>query len=317
MSDTTKSAQTFRTRYMLSLERSSIVRTFSIISAAGLALMVSVATAQIYTAPPAVLSPTPVIQGIPLGATIPRVLTSIPQNGDQAVPSNLEAVFITFSEPMDTASFYYPIPNAADFPMVTAEPFWTTDNLTFVIPCNVYPITTYHIPINIGNQILFRSLKGVSANPGLISFMTGGSIRIESVHRPAGVTPFGFNVTAETPRIPRYVDPVSVSSLPTPLPAGSTPIGVPLRYQNQVQINSYNAPKNATTGMTGLAAGNGGGSRIAQITPRATNAVVAPVATVVRIQPTPVRTPVPTPTPTPSPTPNKIQRGMGQGRLAR
>ena len=127
-----------------------------------------------------VISGTPIPQatpgqpGIPMGATIPYVVSSKPSNGQRNVPWTTKKIEITFNEPMDVATFYWPLPNAPDFPLVSGDPYWTNGNRTVVLPVRLNPTRVYRIPINTSGQV-FRSLRGVAANPGVISFETGQS----------------------------------------------------------------------------------------------------------------------------------------------
>lgn len=147
-------------------------------------------------------SQVPTGPGVIVTGTIPRVVSSVPLNGDQKVGTNTKKVTITFDQVMDTATFYWPIPtNDSSFPKVTAEPFWTDGNRTVVLPVSLQSNRTYRVTLNVGNQA-FRSAQGIPLQSGVISFRTtsGGS----SVAKPAnvGVTPAGVQGITGTPRVP-------------------------------------------------------------------------------------------------------------------
>lgn len=141
--------------------------------------------------------------GIPNGATIPRVVSSEPPNGATKVNPSIHKITITFDQPMDVATFYWPIPQASDFPAVTADPFWINGNKTVVLPIALSRNATYHIPLNVGSTITFRSATGVPLNAGVISFYTGGSSSSSaSTGQVPGFTPAGVRIASDTPRIP-------------------------------------------------------------------------------------------------------------------
>jgi hypothetical protein len=172
-------------------------------TALSLTATLSVANAQVLIGTPGPATATPVIPGIPFGATVPRVVSSIPTNGDQRADPTLRRITINFDQPMDVATFFWPLPqNQPDFPRVTAEPFWTNGNRTLVLPVVLAPNTLYRVPLNVGSQTVFRSATGVPLYPGVISFLTasggGGSV---PANRVPGYTPVP-NVTENTPRVP-------------------------------------------------------------------------------------------------------------------
>jgi hypothetical protein len=204
--------------------------------------------------------------GIPAGASIPIVVGSSPVNGDLYVdPAKIAAIRIKWSEPMDVATFYWPLPTAGtqNFPLVTAQPYWENNNETVVLPVSLAIHQTYRIPINQGNQV-FRSAKGVPANAGYISFRTDPRGSSVPASQGAAVhTPIGFRAAGGTPRpgvlpgalgsgsrqntqpqVPATVVPTFLqhrnSSVvqPTPTPAGSSNGGMRFRTQKIGSKNS-------------------------------------------------------------------------------
>lgn len=142
-----------------------------------------------------------IIPGIPAGAAVPQVIATVPTNGDVQVSPNLRAVKFTFSEPMDTATFYWPLPvGQADFPRLSGDPYWENNNQTVVLPVVLTAGATYRIPLNQGNQVIFRSAKGVPAYPGVLSFRTAAGSRGSAPSSLfPGTTPFPGAVSG-TPR---------------------------------------------------------------------------------------------------------------------
>jgi hypothetical protein len=176
---------------------------------------------------PAPISATPVLQGIPFGATIPRVVRSVPANGAQNTNVFLRRIEIEFDQPMDVATFYWPVPPTTDFPFLTANPFWNNNNRTFILPVTLNAYVIYRIPINVNSQIVFRSAQGVPANPGYISFSTGDPNVGGSV--PAQRFP------GVTPNIPRP----ALRNTPRVVPTA------PVFRQNSV--NNATSPRNTAT----------------------------------------------------------------------
>lgn len=194
-------------------------------------LCITLAVVALCTMAPAqtnqVISGTPLPQatpgqpGIPTGATIPFVVSSKPANGQRNVPWTTTKIEITFNEPMDVATFYWPLPRSADFPLVTRDPYWTNGNRTVVLPVKLNPTRVYRIPINTSSQI-FRSAKGVAANPGVISFETGqasygGTAKPSAVY---GNRPF----QGQTPSQPAGVGSAG-SGAPATMGAPASPAG--------------------------------------------------------------------------------------------
>ncbi|MEI7633450.1 MAG: Ig-like domain-containing protein [bacterium] len=151
---------------------------------------------------PAATVATPVMQGIPWGATIPRVVSSVPVNMDTKVNATLTLIKINFDQAMDVASFYWPIPkDNPSFPYVTGDPYWTSGNKTVNLPVKLVPNCLYRIPLNDINQLIFRSAAGVALNPGMISFQTSlaNTGAAASSNMFPGYTPAPFHATTNTP----------------------------------------------------------------------------------------------------------------------
>ena len=130
----------------------------------------------------------------------PIISNSEPRNGDSGVNPNLRKITITFNQPMNTGSFYWPIPqNDRSFPQLQSDPYWTNGNQTLVMSVILYPGTQYRIPINISSPV-FTSASGVPAAPGYLSFQTsirgGSSVPLNAV-RPGGS--FGSSAARRTP----------------------------------------------------------------------------------------------------------------------
>lgn len=194
------------------------------------------AWAQVTVGTPLAATPTPVLQGIPTGATIPIVIQSVPANGSQKVNSSLTTIQITFNQPMDVATFFWPIPtDVPDFPTVTGDPFWTNGNRTVVLPVALNDSTIYRIPINVNDQLIFRSVQGVPVNPGVISFQTDTNVRQDAA--PASVLPPGVQTprgrfASNTPRTGTDEVPLGPALVPTAA-APARPSAVPFAAQQR------------------------------------------------------------------------------------
>jgi len=118
-----------------------------------------------------VVSPalTPVIIGLPAGATYPQVISSNPVNGSTGQTPGSRQITITFDQPMNTTTFYWQAPSGL---VLTQTAYWTNGNKTFVIPVNLQNNTTYQIPLNVNDQA-FKSAQGVPLQSGYITFTTG------------------------------------------------------------------------------------------------------------------------------------------------
>jgi hypothetical protein len=167
---------------------------------------------------PATATATPSLLGIPTGATIPRVVASNPSNGNTNANAFQTVITIDWDQPMDVATFFWPIPNSPDFPYVTGNPTWSNGNRRVSLPVKLVPNTTYRIPINTNNQLVFRSAQGVPANPGLISFTTGGPVETGS----ASVSSFhGTPAPRGTPRSVSRTPIPGTGSAATPFPTAA------------------------------------------------------------------------------------------------
>ncbi len=135
---------------------------------------------------------TPFFQGVPTNATIPSIVPGLssPRPLQNDVNPNITQIRITFDQPMDTALFFWPIPtNDANWPVVTATPFWENGNRTVVLPVKLAAGRIYAIPINSPN-LVFRGATGLYVNPGLYRFETRGGSQGGSVslgRQPSGI----------------------------------------------------------------------------------------------------------------------------------
>ena len=185
-------------------------------------LAASLGSAQQYVPPtgigqvPPSATATPISQGIPLGATIPYVVSSNPPNNKKDASPTLPTVSITFDQAMDVATFYWPIDTSDQyFPYTVDNPYWTNGNKTVNLPVKLVPNHQYRIQLNVGNQWIFRSAKGVWLNPGQISFWTAAQATYGAPSGTIpGITPLPFSASTKTP-LPNYTPGAN------PLAAGS------------------------------------------------------------------------------------------------
>src|SRR5204862_346173 len=99
-------------------------------------------------------------------------------------PASLTKITIDFDQAMDVATFYYPVPQGvSNFPLLTADPYWTNGNKTFNLPCTLNPGLDYQIPINTINQI-FRSAQAWLFSRESSRFERAYLIRVVRLGRP-------------------------------------------------------------------------------------------------------------------------------------
>ncbi len=107
----------------------------------------------------------------------PIVTSTVPANGQVNVNPNIQEIRINFNQPMDVATFYWPIQTTdPNLPLLLRDPYWTNGNRTLVLPVKLTPVMRYSIPLNVTN-VTFRNTVGAPLQPGYLRFQTssGGS----------------------------------------------------------------------------------------------------------------------------------------------
>ncbi|TET47208.1 hypothetical protein E3J62_02100 [candidate division TA06 bacterium] len=92
----------------------------------------------------------------------PRVISTNPQNGAQDVDPLLTEISVSFSEPMMDGNWSWCFEDKDKFPEMTAEPYYTNNNTTNILPVRLEPDKEYVIWIN---TVSFKNFKDKAENP--------------------------------------------------------------------------------------------------------------------------------------------------------
>lgn len=105
-------------------------------------------------------------------ASVPRITSLAPKNGDQDVDPGLREIRVTFSAPMGPGCSW--TGGGEHFPAIPAgqKPYWTDDKMTCVLPVELKPGWDYHLGINSLSHRNFQSAGGVPSEPVAWSFKT-------------------------------------------------------------------------------------------------------------------------------------------------
>ncbi|MEQ8770428.1 MAG: S41 family peptidase [Phycisphaerales bacterium] len=106
-------------------------------------------------------------------AAPPGVVEAIPDNGDVNVDPNLSEIRITFDQRMDTRGRSI-VGGGESFPEIAGEIRWVGGK-TIVIPVKLKPDHEYWLSINNQQYRNFANVRGESAAPYPIRFVTGGA----------------------------------------------------------------------------------------------------------------------------------------------
>jgi predicted Ser/Thr protein kinase len=102
----------------------------------------------------------------------PVVIETVPESGAMEVDPALTELRVTFSKPMQDASWSWAIWNEENFPRMTAPPRYLPDERTCILPVQLDRGKTYAIWINSENHFGFRDAIGNPAVPYLLIFQT-------------------------------------------------------------------------------------------------------------------------------------------------
>ncbi len=106
-------------------------------------------------------------------AAPPQVVKAVPDNGDVNVDPNLSEIRITFDQRMDTGGRSI-VGGGESFPPIADHIRWENAR-TVVIPVKLEPDHEYWLSINNQQFRNFRNVRGESAVPYPIRFVTGGA----------------------------------------------------------------------------------------------------------------------------------------------
>lgn len=114
----------------------------------------------------------PAILASPLSAAPaepPRVVRTLPEDGQAPVPADLAEIVVVFDRPM-VAGFSW-TGGGETFPELTGRPVWRDDR-TAVLPVRLAPGRDYLIGLNSPSRQNFRSVEGVPLEPRPLRFST-------------------------------------------------------------------------------------------------------------------------------------------------
>lgn len=103
----------------------------------------------------------------------PQVVATWPTDGLKDLDSaSITEITVTFDRPMRRDSWSWVMEDAASFPEVAGDPYFTEDGLTCVLPVKLTPMTSYVIWINSDTLQNFVDENGVPATPYRFFFAT-------------------------------------------------------------------------------------------------------------------------------------------------
>ncbi len=106
----------------------------------------------------------------------PKVISVIPANGDKNVDPNLKAIKVVFDRPMEDKSWSL-VGGGPNFPETVGKCYYDSKRTTWTCPIKLKPGWKYEFRLNSNRFVNFRSEKGVSLEPVVISFNTAKGTR--------------------------------------------------------------------------------------------------------------------------------------------
>jgi hypothetical protein len=100
----------------------------------------------------------------------PKVLSTLPQNGDRKVDSRVSEIRITFNREMNTG--FSLVGDGPLFPRGRLRPYWDADRTTLIWPVDLDPNHEYKFGINNFGFKNFANTCGVPASPMVVEFKT-------------------------------------------------------------------------------------------------------------------------------------------------
>ena len=104
--------------------------------------------------------------------TPPRVLSTIPANGDRAVNPNLTLMSVTFNESMRDGNWSWAYTTRDTFPVTTGQPRFERNFTKNVLPVRLQPNKWYEVWINSQKFNGFKDRAGNSSAPYKLVFKT-------------------------------------------------------------------------------------------------------------------------------------------------
>ncbi|MBE0536794.1 MAG: HEAT repeat domain-containing protein [Phycisphaerae bacterium] len=124
------------------------------------------------------------VPAVCVNGAAPKVVGTVPQNGDQTVWPGLQRIRIVFDQDME-AGGYSLCTTDAQFPEISGEPRWA-DKRTLILAAKLKPGTEYGMSINSLDHKNFKNVLGEPAEVHVVTFKTaaaGGAVAAASIAR--------------------------------------------------------------------------------------------------------------------------------------
>ena len=107
------------------------------------------------------------------GDTIPpRVVSTVPANGDRSVDPTLSEMSVTFSEPMMDENWSWAYTTKETFPETTGQPRYVDNFTKNVVTVRLEPNKEYEVWINSAKHKNFKDKAGNPSEPYKLLFKT-------------------------------------------------------------------------------------------------------------------------------------------------
>ncbi len=102
----------------------------------------------------------------------PKVVGTVPANGDRSVDPSLSAMSVTFNEPMRDGNWSWAYTTKETFPETTGQPRYEDNYTRNVLPVRLEPNKEYEVWINSAKFTGFKDQAGNSSRPYKLVFKT-------------------------------------------------------------------------------------------------------------------------------------------------
>ncbi len=102
----------------------------------------------------------------------PKVISTVPLNGDMTVNPSLSTLTVTFSEPMIDGNWSWAYTTKETFPETTGDPKYEDNFTKNVLPVKLRPNKKYEVWINSNKFMNFKDKAGNPSEPYKLVFKT-------------------------------------------------------------------------------------------------------------------------------------------------
>ncbi len=102
----------------------------------------------------------------------PKVISTVPLNGDMTVNPSLSTLTVTFSEPMIDGNWSWAYTTKETFPETTGDPKYEDNFTKNVLPVKLQPNKKYEVWINSNKFMNFKDKAGNPSEPYKLVFKT-------------------------------------------------------------------------------------------------------------------------------------------------